>query len=239
MAIEIKEYIEMGRFNSKKAGYYVLEHDTPSPDEQEIIESIPFMQGVYDFSMLLGERVFDNRKVTVKLVRPLTVYDDRKRLEQQAKEELMLAEIQPIYDSWLDGCHWLGKCESISAEDKQETNSLVLTVVFNCYPFALKNASGYSDEFDLDYFVDGIDQWTGFRIAGKRRILLINEGVNATSPILFSNNSMELITEDGEKVQIKKGENQDLFFKLKRGENYLTIIGNGHLHFTTETEVMV
>lgn len=239
MSVEIKEYIEMGRFNSKNAGYYILEHDAPSPNEQEIVESIPFMQGVYDFSMLLGERVFDNRTVTVKLFRPLTIYDNRKQIEQQTKEELMLGGVRPIYDSWLDGCHWLGKCESVKADDKHDTNSLELTVVFNCYPFALKNASGYSDEFDVDFFVDGIDQWTGFEIAGKRTILLINEGVNATSPILFSNSNMELVTEEGEKIQISKGQNQDLFFKLKRGENYLTIIGNGNLHFTVETEVMV
>lgn len=239
MATVINEFIEMGRFNSVEAGYYVLEHDAPSPDEQEIIESIPFMQGVYDFSMLLGERVFDNRTVTIKLFRPLTMYDDRKRLEQQAKEELMLTGVQPIYDSWLDGCHWLGKCESVIAEDSQENNSLTLTIVFNCYPFALKNAAGYSDEFDKDYFVDGVDQWTGFKVVGKRRILLINEGVNATSPTVISDSGMSLITEAGETIMVKKGQNQDLFFKLKKGENYLTLVGNGQLHFITETEVMV
>ncbi|MGX7244757.1 hypothetical protein ACWOC1_07885 [Enterococcus quebecensis] len=239
MAIEITEYIEMGRFNSKDSGYYVLEHDAPSPDEQEIMESIPFMQGVYDFSMLLGEKVFDNRKVTVKLYRPLTIYENRKRFEQEAKEQLMLNEISPITDSWLDGSHWLGKCTSVTADDDQNKNSLTLTLVFDCYPFALKNAAGYNDAFDLDYFVDGVDQWTGFFVKGQRQILLINEGVNATSPVITATEKMVLITEDGETLDIEKGQNQDLFFKLKRGENHLTIVGNGHIRFNTETEVMV
>ncbi|MGC6768928.1 hypothetical protein [Enterococcus sp. LJL51] len=239
MGIEIKEYIEVGRFNSKTAGYYVLEHDAPSPDEQEIIESIPFMQGVYDFSMLLGERVFENRTVTVKLFRPLAQYDERKRLEQEAKEQLLLNGIVPIYDTWLDGCHWLGKCESVRADDDQESNSLILTVVFDCYPFALKDASGYTDEFDVDYFTDGVDQWTGFFVNGTRKVLLISEGANATSPIMTATETLLLITEEDERLPIKKGQNQDLFFKLKRGANLLTLVGNGHVSFSFETEVMV
>ncbi|WP_086312623.1 hypothetical protein A5821_000243 [Enterococcus sp. 7F3_DIV0205] len=239
MAIEINEYIEMGRFNSKEAGYYVLEHDAPSPDEQEIIESIPFMQGVYDFSRLLGERVFDNRKLTIKLYRPQTDYEERKRLEQEAKEQLMLNEITSITDSWLDGCHWLGKCTSVNADDDQGRNALTLILTFDCYPFALKDAAGYTDEFDVDYFVDGVDQWTGFFVKGQRTILLINEGVNATSPIITATGKMQLIMEDGESLEIQKGQNQDLFFKLKRGENRLTILGNGHIRFITETEVMM
>lgn len=239
MAIEITEFIEMGRFNSKEAGYYVLEHDAPSPDEQEIIESIPFMQGVYDFSMLLGERVFENRKLTIKLYRPLTIYEERKRLEQEAKEQLMLNEISVISDSWLDGCHWLGKCTSVVSDDDQNRNTLILTLIFDCYPFALKDAAGYTDEFDIDYFVDGVDQWTGYVVNGQRNLLLINEGVNATSPIIIATGKMELMTDDGELLVIEKGQNQDLFFKLKRGQNHLTIRGNGHIRFVTETEVMV
>lgn len=236
---EIVEYIEMGRFNSKDAGYYVIEHEAPSPDEQEIIESIPYMQGVYDFSRLLGERVFENRKVTIKLVRPQTVYQERKILEQEAKEQLMLNEIMPIYDSWLDGCHWLGKCESVEAEDDHDYNRLILTLVFDCYPFALKNASGYSDEFNVDFFVDGVDQWTGFWIKGLQRVLLINEGANATSPTITASADMVITLEDGSTISVTRGENQDLFFKLVRGENYLIIRGDGHISFTMEQDVMV
>ncbi|MGM0217641.1 hypothetical protein [Enterococcus sp. AZ126] len=236
---EIIEYVEMGRFNSKESGFYVIEHSAPSPDEQEIIESIPYMQGVYDFSRLLGERVFENRKVEIKLYRPQVIYDQRKLLEQEAKQQLMLNEIMPIYDTWLDGCHWLGKCESVTAEDSHEYNSLTLSLVFDCYPFALKNANGYSDEFDIDYFVDGIDQWTGFWVRGQRKILLVNEGVNATSPTLIATASMFILLEDGLRIEVKQGENTDIFFKLNRGENYLTVFGTGHISFTMEQDVMV
>lgn len=236
---DIVEYMEMGRFNSKDSGFYVIEHEAPSPDEQEIIESIPYMQGVYDFSRLLGERVFENRKVTIKLVKPQAIYQERKALEQAARDQLMLNEIMPIYDSWLDGCHWLGKCESVEAEDDHEYNRLTLTVVFDCYPFALKNASGYSDEFDIDYFVDGVDQWTGFWINGMKKILLINEGANATSPTITATANMLITLSDGSTVSVKKGENQDLFFKLARGENHLLISGSGHISFTMEQDVMV
>lgn len=238
MAVELTEYIEMGRFNSKDMGFYIIEHDSPSPDEQEIVEPIPYMQGVYDFSRLLGERVFDNRKVTVTLWHPLLTYDERKMLEQETRDILMLNETGPIIDSWLDGCHWRGKCESVTAIDDQETNTLTVEVVFDCYPFAFKDGTGYTDEFDIDYFTDGADCWTGFWVTNTRDVLLINEGANATSPIIEATAPFIIIV-NGYVLEVPAGTTQDVLLKLVRGENSITIIGTGHISFYMEYEVMV
>ena len=61
MITKIKEYISFGDFNSRDAGWYLQKREAPTPDEKEIVESIPFMQGVLDFSSVLGERVFEPR----------------------------------------------------------------------------------------------------------------------------------------------------------------------------------
>src|SRR5699024_11943405 len=62
--IEIKEQIEVNKFNSKRLGLYLLNRDAPTPEEKEIIEDLPYSQGVLDFSMIMGERMFDNRTLT-------------------------------------------------------------------------------------------------------------------------------------------------------------------------------
>lgn len=49
MITKIKEYIAFGDFNSRDAGWYLQKREAPTPDEKEIVESIPFMQGVLDF----------------------------------------------------------------------------------------------------------------------------------------------------------------------------------------------
>lgn len=45
MITKIKEYIKFGDFNSRDSGWYLQKREAPTPDEKEIVESIPFMQG--------------------------------------------------------------------------------------------------------------------------------------------------------------------------------------------------
>lgn len=235
--LKIVEHFSFGQFNSKDEGFYIIEHDAPSPKEQEIIETLPFMQGQLDFSMLLGERIFDNRIVTFKIWRPMTIYSDRKAVEASAKEKLMLNGILPLKDTYLDNCHWLGKCKSVKADDKQETNTLTLTVEFDCYPFAIRNNTSYSDVFDEDYLIDGVDQWTGFWIKGKKRVLIINDGINALNPKMDCTEPMTL-TANGHTTKLSKGLNEDILFRFKKGLNYIDIEGDGHISFLLDIEVM-
>lgn len=235
--LEIVEYFSFNQFNSKDEGFYIIEHEAPSPAEKEIIEVLPFMQGQHDFSMLLGERVFENRPVTFKIWRPMTIYDDRKVLEANAKEKLMLNGILPIRDTYLNKCHWIGKCKSVKADDKQETNTLTLTVEFDCYPFAIRNATGYSDVFDEEYFTDGIDQWTGFWVDGSKKVLIINEGVNALNPKMECTAPMT-VSANGHTSKLVKGTNEDILFRFKKGLNYIDILGEGHISFYMDIEVM-
>ncbi|MGM0125732.1 hypothetical protein IGI37_003132 [Enterococcus sp. AZ194] len=228
---------QFGKFDSKKEGFYLVKHDAPTPSEKEIVEEIPYMQGVYDFSFLLGERVFNNRKITFRLYAPSMAYERRQEIQASVKEQLMINQILPLYDSYLSTSHWVGKCESVSVDDSQEYDSLSLTVVFDCYPFAIRDRTSYSDVFNEAYLTDGVDQWTGFHVDGKREILLVNEGVNAVSPMIVSTNTMVVETKE-EKFSISVGENKDLFFKLSRGGNKLTVTGQGHVSFFIETEVM-
>lgn len=235
--LEIIEYFSFNQFNSKDEGFYIIEHEAPSPDEKEIVEVLPFMQGQHDFSMLLGERVFENRTVTFKIWRPMTIYEDRKRLEANAKEKLLINGILPIRDTYLERCHWIGKCKSVKADDKQETNTLTLTIEFDCYPFAIRSDTGYSDVFDEEPFTDGIDQWTGFWVKGEKRILIINDGVNALNPKMDCTADMTVKAND-RTLKLKKGLNEDILFRFKKGFNYVDIEGDGHISFFMDIEVM-
>lgn len=71
MITKIKEYISFGDFNSRDAGWYLQKREAPTPDEKEIVESIPYMQGELDFSSALGERVFESREITYEFKLPL------------------------------------------------------------------------------------------------------------------------------------------------------------------------
>ena len=74
------EGIQFYDFNSVNEGLRLTNRSAPTPDEKEIVEDIPYMQGVLDFSMLLGERVFNNRTLTYSFYTKSMSYRKRKSL---------------------------------------------------------------------------------------------------------------------------------------------------------------
>lgn len=236
----MNEKVEFNRFDSANLGLLVAEHHSPTPNEKQILESVPFMQGQHDFSMLLGERVFDNRLITIQFIKPNQDYTQHRLLLQEIRRTLMLNETGLIYDSYLESCHWVGKCSYVDADNyDSKTKTSFVYVEFDCYPFAIKNDKYYNDEFDVDYFTDGIDQYTAYQIEGWRRIFIYNEGSNALGTTIYATNPMKIIHENGNELSVSKGETTDKFFKMERGKNVLTIIGTGTIRFSIETEVMV
>lgn len=59
----------------------------PTPEEQEITESVPYRQGSYDFSMIDNERFFNNREITYKLLYVGEKYHNRKGFEQELNRQ--------------------------------------------------------------------------------------------------------------------------------------------------------
>lgn len=235
--VEINERITFNEFDSKKLGLYLIERDAVSPSEKEIVETIPFMQGVHDFSMLLGERIFDNRLITYTFFRPQTDYYERKLLEQEIKRKLMMNGILHLYDSHDESFYWYGKCKSVEVDDSEENRSLTVKIVFDVYPFMLSKNDYFDDVWDTFNFNHHVANWTKYLIKGKKKIFLINNGDTSLSPTIITDSDMKIILRD-KTYTFKKGENKDFLMKLERGINELTIYGNGVIKFRYRTEVM-
>lgn len=235
--VEIKEHIRFMDFNSKEEGYYLIDRDAPSPDEKEIIEDIPFMQGVHDFSMLLGERIFKNRKITYEFWLPNRFYDQRKLLEQRVKRQLMMHGISQLFDTHDESFYWLGKCEEVKVDDNEETHTLTVKITFDCYPFMIASESYFTDIWDTFNFNHHVANWTKYVIQGEKEIFLINTGDTSLSPTVITDSDMKIILR-GQTYSFKKGENKDFLMKLERGVNYLKIVGTGTIQFRFNAEVM-
>lgn len=66
--LENAEYIDFAGFNSSDYDWWLIDRTATTPEEQEITESVPYMQGEYDFSMYDQERFFKTRELTYKFV---------------------------------------------------------------------------------------------------------------------------------------------------------------------------
>src|SRR5690625_1096386 len=83
-----KEGFERSGKHTRDFGMWLIDRQAPTPTEKEILESIPFMQGSYDFSNILGERVFENRQLTY-------VFEIQKRDYERRKIN------QTVIENWL------------------------------------------------------------------------------------------------------------------------------------------
>lgn len=97
--LEINEYIQFMGFNSKNEKLYLMERNAPTPDEKEILKNLPFKQGVLDFSALLGSRVFENREIEYVFMLFNTPYSQRKIVERNIKQKLMVHPRNKLYDT--------------------------------------------------------------------------------------------------------------------------------------------
>src|SRR5699024_2450575 len=94
MTIEIKEGITFNDFDTRENDMYLIERSAPAPTEKEIIESVPFAHGVYDFSNILGERIFDNRSISYTYQIYEHDYDRRKHDQTVLENKLLGTHIQ-------------------------------------------------------------------------------------------------------------------------------------------------
>ncbi len=235
--VEINEGISFSKFNSKSHGLYLVEREAPSPSEKEIAEDIPFMQGVHDFSMMLGERIFDNRDIKYVFKKYNVNYENRKILENRIKDELMSVGQEAIFDTHDPAYYWFGKAKSVNVDDDHEKNKLVVTIVFDCYPFLLKNNAYFDDIWDTFNFDYDVANWSRYRINGKRTITLINTGSTAVSPTVIASSPMTAII-DGETYSIPVGTSSNVFIKISRGINKIVVSGNGDISVLFRMELM-
>ena len=114
------EGIIIDSFNSMQENLFLIDRAAPSPDEKEVVESIPFMNGSYDFSMIFGERFFEDRELTYQFMLFNSPYSDRKVFETKLKRKLLTIGITEIYDTHDKDYFWLGKVTRIDVRDNEE-----------------------------------------------------------------------------------------------------------------------
>ncbi|WP_273712132.1 phage tail protein [Leuconostoc mesenteroides] len=236
---QISEGFKFGEFDSTDHDLFLISRDAPSPDSKDIRESVPYMQGVYDFSTLTnGERYFENRTITYEMMLFNQEYSDRKVLESDVKRQLVPLGIQPLYDTHDKSFHWFGKVDGISFDDDEKMRTLKVTITFNVYPFAIGNNSEGSDIWDDVYFPNWIFQDTEFTVNGTQSITLYNIGSRSVKSKIKVNGTIEVSGDFGS-FELSNGTYDSTQLVLGVGTNVLTLSGNGTIKFVFYREEMI
>lgn len=234
----ITEGLVFGEFDSRKLGWWLLERDAPSPSEKVIVETLPYMQGNYDFSVFDDERYFENRTLTYKFKVVASPYSDRKMIEHEIKRKLIPMKIQRLIDTHDSNYFWRGKVQSVTLADDNKYQTLVATITFNCYPFAFaKNYEG-SDIWDDVEFEHWIFQEVQFDVFETQKIVLTNIGSRAVICNVEVTGNV-WIKGDNTELQVNQSNYQEVEIVLARGENYFELAGKGTIYFKFRREEMI
>lgn len=238
MDLEINEYIQFMNFNSKNEKLYLIERNAPTPDEKEILKDIPFKQGVLDFSALLGNRVFKNREIEYVFMLFNTPYNQRKIVERNIKQKLMVHPRNKLYDTHDANYYWLGKCKSVEVENGEQFNQLKATITFDCYPYMISHTDYFDDYWDTFEFDEDVANYTKYVVNGSLEFPLFNAGSVAVKPEITVNNTFRVKVNDEDFIEFQSGSKQDYYLSLKPGLNKVRVEGNGTIQFHYQKEVM-
>lgn len=234
---EIIEGFTFAGKSTMEQGFRLVGRDAPTPSEKEIVESVPFAQGVYDFSAIMGDRVYENRTITYQFLLLQSDYPHRKIAEIQMKNWLMTPAILPLYDTHDYGYHWLGKFTSVSVDDSHHDGTLVVSAEFSAYPFMIADLPEGNDVWDTFNFELDVAQTVDYTVIGSETITLYNLGGRSIAPKITASSKMSIIM-GGTTYSVPAGESKSETFRLAVGVNTLTINGTGTIKFEFYKELM-
>ena len=237
MSINITEGFIFNDFDTRKNGMYLIYRSAPTPSEKQKIESVPFAHGVYDFSNILGERIFDYRTISYTFHIHEYEYPRRKHIQTVLENKLMNAHVQRLEDTHDDNYYYLGKCVSVNVEDDHLFGRLIITVEFDCYPFKVSQTAEGSDIWDTFNFELDVMQDVDYQIDGTETITLINPGTPSVSPEVTASSEMT-VQFNNQIYTFPAGTSKNESLRLHSGENTLVITGNGKINFTFYKELM-
>ncbi|SUN60613.1 prophage Lp1 protein 51 [Streptococcus hyointestinalis] len=195
------------------------------------------MQGVLDFSSILGERVYNTREIDYDFKLVNSSYENRKDVERSIKQQLMLYSEQRLYDTHDNSYFWLGKCKSVSVKHEPVKRAFIVTITFTVYPFMFTLSNYFDDVWDSFDFDNGIAGFTKYKVSGSKDIVLINTSSTTIGPEVEVTSDMK-VTVDGQTYLYKAGTSTNLSMGLQPGINNITVEGTGTIRFRWHAEVM-
>lgn len=229
-------------FNNKKIyeylGFEIASIEIEDPIPNIVTESVPYMNGSYDFSNLYGPVTYEDRIIRVR-IRPYDQTITRRELlyDRYSKLSMWLlsANRSKLKLDYING-YFVGRCSKISSIELFKLLGYI-DIEFKCYPFR------YMDNLEGDILWDNFNfeldvlQETKFDINGVKNVKIHNVGATNVVPQVICSNQME-VTKDNVTYKFNSGASKDYVFELGIGQNDMTIKGNGTIEFKFRKEVL-
>lgn len=232
--------IKFGNFDSEKFGLHLLTRAPASLQEQEITETIPGKQGVIDYSMAFGQRIFQPNTIVYTFQKHIYDTVERAREEALLKNQIMRFGISKLYDSNIpNNYYYLAKCSSNTVTNDPQYKKLTVELTFTCNPpFVFAEIAEGSDEWDTFNFDYDVSQQTSFDVNVGDVVCLINNGSAAVQPKMTVTGEITVECND-ETVTFSSGTYENTLIYLLPGMNVVSLVGSGSISFEFYKELVV
>lgn len=207
-----------------------------APALNRITESVPFMNGVYDFSDMFEEETYGERVLQYEF----DLSDVSKGLVNAKKMKIINFfknnRNSILRDDTVRGYHF-NFVRMIEHSFKESGLEGKLTVSLATQPFKVRDIYEGNNSWDDFNFELDILQDTKFEISNMTDIVIHNVGGKKVIPEIICSSSMEVV-KDNMTYKLKKGSNKDYRFKLDVGANNITVKGNGFIEFKFRKELL-
>lgn len=207
-----------------------------APTKNKIYETIPFMNGSYDFSNLYGSTTYSDRELEYSF---LVEVDNEiaMNVKKRTIENWLLGTNTKtnLIDEDLIGYYYLAECIDIDFENYYTFG--LINVTFRAYPFKIATYSEDNVLWDTFCFETDVLQDTSFNVNGSLDITLVNRGSNSCIPTITLSSNFDII-KNNITYKLNTGTQKDYRFILEPGPSKLKLIGNGKVDFKFKVEVI-
>lgn len=136
-------------------GCFISERYMPAPEKKQVLGTVPYMSGSYDFSALYGGPSFEDRTITYKVI---AFGDDATSLaakKQDLVNWLMPCHRGALIDDALPDWYFTAECLYIDEADKSVISEI--EIEFIAYPYKRSNTlytAAYAPSAPADVIVD-------------------------------------------------------------------------------------
>lgn len=225
-------------FNGKHnndIGIVMQNKSIQSPPKKKIKETVPFMNGSYDFSTIgsNGEITYSEREITIVFGLPAETKERLQVLYSKTLEWLVDVGKQKLIFDVIKDYYFMAEVEeTTSFEETMEFGKLEVKFLVDPFKFSIEYVG--SDIWDTFNFEEDYAQDSGYDIVGSKTITLYNPG-RTVRPVINCNTPMTII-QNGKSYNLSVGDNKLYGFYLTTLNNTLTINGTGRINFIFRKE---
>lgn len=189
------------------------------PSLKRITDTVPFMNGEYDFSNINGEIALEPRELYYEFDIVKTFVQDREKIQRKFLWWVYQIIDTDIYDDYIEDYYFHGSLKNISYNEDWEKSTIGITFLVDPYMYAKK----------LSY--------VEFEVENMRNIELFSKSAHKIIPVIET--TSDFVIEFDDKVfSINDRKVQSDDFELNPGINKMIIRGNGKIKISYREEVL-